>query len=164
SKNEIKRERPGTGSKSARSLLDLSIVNTSSSGQAVAPGPMANAGTVDDHHFSTGHLLADLKSRTISSGFITISAQGAKFVLTVAPTVILARLLNPQDFGLVAIVTAVTGFFRVFKDAGLSTATVQRDSITHAQVSNLFWINVAVGGLISLVIAAMAPGLAVFYH
>ena len=55
---------------------------------------------------------------------------------------ILARLLTPRDFGLVAMVWTIMGFLRVFKEAGLSTATVQREGITHAQVSNLFWINV----------------------
>ena len=47
---------------------------------------------------------------------------------------VLARLLTPGDFGLIAMVTSVTGFLRVFKDLGLSTATVQRENINHAQV------------------------------
>ena len=63
---------------------------------------------------------------------------------------VLARLLVPQDFGLFAMVTTVMGFLRIFQDAGLSMATVQRQEITHAQVSNLFWVNVAVGGVATL--------------
>jgi len=78
--------------------------------------------------------------------------------------VILARLLTPHDFGLVAMVTTVTSFLRVFKDAGLSIATVQRERITHAQVSNLFWINIAVSILGTLILAASAPVIARFYH
>jgi O-antigen/teichoic acid export membrane protein len=116
-----------------------------------------------DPHFATGHLLADLKGRIISSGFVTTLAQAALFVLNFGSIVILARILTPQDFGLVAMVTTVTGFLRIFNDAGLSTATVQREGITHAQVSNLFWINVAVGGLMSLIIAVSAPAIAWFY-
>ena len=58
----------------------------------------------------------------------------------------------------------VTGFLLVFKDAGLSIATVQREYITHAQVSNLFWVNVAVSILTTLTIAAAAPVIARFYH
>jgi PST family polysaccharide transporter len=77
---------------------------------------------------------------------------------------ILARLLTPRDFGLVAMVTTVTSFLRVFKDAGLSIATVQRERITHAQVSNLFWINIAVSTLSTLIVAASAPVIARFYH
>ena len=115
-------------------------------------------------HFKTDHLLRNLKGHTISSGAVTVSAQGAKFVLSLVSTMVLARLLMPRDFGLVAMVTTVTSFLRVFKDAGLSIATVQRDRITHAQVSNLFWINVAVSIVSSLVVAAMAPVLAWFYR
>ena len=115
-------------------------------------------------HFRTDHLLRNLKGHTISSGAVTVSAQGAKFILSLVSTMVLARLLMPRDFGLVAMVTTVTSFLRVFKDAGLSIATVQRERITHAQVSNLFWINVAVSIVSSLVVAAMAPVLAWFYR
>src|SRR5206468_2493229 len=115
-------------------------------------------------HFTTDHLLTNLRGRTISSVAVTMSAQAAKFALSLASIVILARLLTPRDFGLVAMVTTVTGFLLVFKDAGLSIATVQRESITHAQVSNLFWINVGISFLCTLVVAASAPLIARFYH
>ena len=77
---------------------------------------------------------------------------------------VLARLLPPQDFGLVAMVMTVMGFLRIFKDAGLSTATIQRDEITHAQVSNLFWINAVLSGAMTLIIATCAPVIAWFYR
>lgn len=115
-------------------------------------------------HFETDHLLPNLKRHTISSGAVTMSAQGAKFFLSLVSTMILARLLTPRDFGLVAMVTTITGFMGVFKDAGLSIATVQQERITHAQVSNLFWINVAVSVLSSLIVVAFAPVIAWFYH
>jgi len=115
-------------------------------------------------HLSTEHLVDNLKARTVSSGVITVTAQGVQFVLTLVSTMVLARLLTPADFGLVAMVWTVMGFLRVFKEAGLSTATVQREGITHAQVSNLFWINVAMSGLITLLVMAAAPIIAWFYR
>jgi O-antigen/teichoic acid export membrane protein len=117
-----------------------------------------------EHHFATVHLLANLRQRTISSGLVTLAAQGAKFFVNLAYIMVLARLLAPQAFGLVAMVTTVMGFLRIFQEAGLSTATVQRQDITHAQVSNLFWVNVAVGGTITLLLAASAPAIAWFYR
>jgi len=111
----------------------------------------------------TDHLLANLKRRTISSGFVTTAAQGAKFALTLVYTIVMARLLVPQDFGVVAIATTVIGVLRVFKDTGPSTATVQRNRISHAQVSNLFWINVAASALLSLLVAVGTPAIAWFY-
>ena len=118
----------------------------------------------NEKHLRTDHLLRDLKGRTISSAVVTIIAQGAQFVLNLGSIMIMARLLTPQDFGLFAMVTTVMGFLRVFKDAGLSTATVQREGITHAQVSNLFWINVATSGAIAVILALGAPAIAWFYR
>jgi O-antigen/teichoic acid export membrane protein len=147
---------------------DVMSVDSSSTLKAEGPRAVPSVGlaaaTASEEHFATAHLLADLKRRTISSGFVTISAQAAKFLLTLGSTMILARLLTPRDFGLVAMVTTVVGFLRVFKDAGLSIATVQRERITQAQVSNLFWINVGVSCLGSLIMAASAWVIGRFYH
>src|SRR6266704_6615285 len=118
----------------------------------------------NERHLSTDHLLTNLRQRTISSGVVTAVAQGVQFFLNLAYIMVLARLLVPQDFGLVAMVTTVTGFLRIFQDAGLSMATVQRQEITHAQVSNLFWVNVTVGGVTALLVAASAPAVAWFYR
>jgi O-antigen/teichoic acid export membrane protein len=51
----------------------------------------------------------------------------------------------------------------MFKDMGLSMATVQRAEISHAQVSTLFWINVAISTIIMGLTAALAPAIAWFY-
>jgi O-antigen/teichoic acid export membrane protein len=128
--------------------------------QSVGP----ETASVVEQHFATDHLLANLRQRTISSGLVTALAQGAQFFLNLAYIMVLARVLAPQDFGLVAMVTTVIGFLRIFQDAGLSTATVQRQEITHAQVSNLFWVNITVGSAITLLVAASAPAVAWFYH
>src|SRR5262245_53737879 len=100
------------------------------------PSPM---GSSSEQHFATHHLLTNLRQRTISSGLIIAAAQGAQFFVNLAYIMVLARLLAPQEFGLVTMVTTIMGFLRIFQDAGLSTATVQREEITHGQVSNLFW-------------------------
>jgi PST family polysaccharide transporter len=60
-------------------------------------------------------------------------------------------------------VATVTGFAALFKDFGLSAATVQRDVLSHEQVSSLFWINVLVGLGITLALAAVAPAVAALY-
>lgn len=145
---------------------DPSIVTSGMSSSGGAMPCSVATGEDDRHqkHFKTDHLLNNLKGHTISSGTVTMSAQGGKFLLSMVSTMILARLLTPRDFGLVAMVTTVTGFLGVFKDAGLSIATVQRERITHAQVSNLFWINIAVSAVTALTLATAAPVVARFYH
>lgn len=94
---------------------------------------------------------------------MTVGAQGVKFILGMGSTMILARLLTPEDYGLIAMVSAVTGFVLMFKDMGLSMATVQKAEINHGQISTLFWINVGLSVIIALIIIAMAPAVAWFY-
>lgn len=113
--------------------------------------------------FSADYLLADIKVRTVRGGIITLAGQLLKFIMQLGVTAILARMLTPTDFGLVAMVTAVTGFVALFKDAGLCMATVQQQRITHDQISTVFWINFGLGITLMFVTAAIAPCLAWLY-
>jgi O-antigen/teichoic acid export membrane protein len=106
----------------------------------------------------------DLKRKTMVGAIAALSAQGAKFVLQFATTMVLARLLSPDDFGLQGMVAILTGFLTLFADAGLSMATIQRLEVTHEQTSTLFWINVAVGAMLTALCVALAPLLVSFYH
>jgi O-antigen/teichoic acid export membrane protein len=135
---------------------------SSQAASALRVGVAAAAIDPNDRYLSTEHLRTNLKHRTISSGFVTVVSQGTKFALTLASTVILSRMLDPKDFGLLAMVTSLMSLLRIFKDAGLSTATVQSETITHAQVSNLFWINVGLGSLLAVLMAAGSPLIAWF--
>jgi O-antigen/teichoic acid export membrane protein len=140
------------------------VANRAGSGETRAEDHFSEEIDANERHLSTDHLLTNLRHRTISSGLVTAAAQGAQFFLNLGYIMVLARLLVPQDFGLVAMVTVVIDFLRAFQDFGLSTATVQRQQITHAQVSNLFWVNITVGGGISLLVAALSPAIAWFYR
>ena len=62
-----------------------------------------------------------------------------------ATLVVLARLLPPSAFGLLAMVAALGAILDLVKEFGLSAATIQKQDISHAQVSALFWINAARG-------------------
>jgi O-antigen/teichoic acid export membrane protein len=108
--------------------------------------------------------MKDLKARTLRGGFAKVCAQATSFLLRIGSLMVLARLLDPKDFGLVSMVTVFTGVFSLFRDAGLSTVTVQRPTISHEQLSTLFWVNMLVGGILAILTAAVAPVLVVFYH
>ena len=105
-----------------------------------------------------------LKQSTLRGGLARVVSQAASFVLRIGSLLVLARLLNPTDFGLVGMVTVVTGVFGLFRDAGLSMVTIQRSSISEAEISALFWLNMLVGTVLALLCAAAAPGLVAFYH
>jgi O-antigen/teichoic acid export membrane protein len=115
-------------------------------------------------HLRTDHLLHNIGRRAVSGGFVTVGAQAAKFALNIGGVAILARLLTASEFGLVGMVLAITGLAGIFNTLGLSTATVQRQDITQKQVSNLFWINIAASGIVTIVCSCLAPVLAWFYR
>lgn len=121
-------------------------------GAAIRPG-------VDpaERRFRTDHLDATLGRRTARSGATALASQACKFLLHLAGTVVLARLLAPEDYGLFAVVFAVVAFFSIFRESGLSAATVQSAEVTHAQVSALFWIGLALCAALALLTAASAP-------
>lgn len=96
-------------------------------------------------------------------GVWAIAAEGIDFFLRLAAVAVLARLLLPEHFGLISMVTAITAVAERFKDAGLSIATVQFREITHAQISTLFWVNLLLGFLIATFIAALSFPIAAFY-
>ena len=116
-----------------------------------------------DRLFRTDHLKPNLAARSVRGGAVTLAAQGLRFAIQIGSTMILARLLVPGDFGLIGMAVAVTGFVALFRDLGLSQATIQRESITHADVNALFWVNVAVSTVLALLTVAMAPLLGWFY-
>ena len=103
--------------------------------------------------------MQDLKAKVIRGGLARLCAQGATFILRIGSLMILARLLSPKDFGLVGMVTAVTGVLTLFRDFGLSSAAVQRATVTEEQISTLFWINILLGTVLGLVTLAMAPAI-----
>jgi O-antigen/teichoic acid export membrane protein len=114
--------------------------------------------------FESGHLSRDLARKSVRGGVATMTGQGIQFALNTAGTVVLARLLTPADFGLIGMVTVVTGFLEMFKTAGLSTATVQQEYISREQVSVLFWVNVLISIGLGLFILAGSPLVAMLYR
>lgn len=124
--------------------------------RAEGPGPEAGL-------FDTDHLQSGLRGRAVRGGAVTLAGQVLRIGLRLIGLAVLARLLVPEDFGLLYGVLAVTGFITVFREAGLSTATIQRDRINPGQISTLFWINVGLGAAVAAAVAALAPVLAWMY-
>jgi PST family polysaccharide transporter len=107
--------------------------------------------------------MKDLKQRTIQSGVAKLCSQAADVTIRIASLMIMSRLLDPKDFGLVAMVTVVAGLYGLLVTAGLSEATIQAPAITDEQLSLLFWINIALGIILALACVLSAPILVKFY-
>lgn len=77
---------------------------------------------------------------------------------------VLARILVPDDFGVVAAATVVVSFSQVFWDAGLAKALIQRQEQVAEASDVVFWINLALGGVLLLGLLATADIIASFFH
>ena len=106
---------------------------------------------------------AGVGPRAVRGGLAALGGQGVRAVVRLAGIAALGRLLAPADFGLVAMVTVLTGFVGLFTDVGLSAATVQSPTLSRRQVSTLFWLNIALGCVLAGLTAASAPLVAWFY-
>jgi O-antigen/teichoic acid export membrane protein len=113
---------------------------------------------------TTDGLRRNLRARSIRGAIYLALGSGGEFALRIVSTSILARLLVPEHFGLITMVTAITGIAGQFSQLGLSTVTIQRRDIDHHQVSNLFWINVALGVTLFGIFCAVSPLVARFYQ
>jgi PST family polysaccharide transporter len=107
--------------------------------------------------------VSDLKYRTF--GGVSWSAIGkvADQVIKLLIGVILARLLTPSDFGLVGMVVVFTGFARIFQSFGLGSALVHISDLTEAHLSTVFWFNLVMGVILTILYSSLAPLLASFY-
>lgn len=130
--------------------------------QTIKPRPRADFDD-PDKYFRTDHLKEDLGRRSARGGAVTLASQGLKFAISTASTIVLARLLAPEDFGLIGMVAILVNFVSMFQYMGLSTATVRWPELTHKQVSTLFWVNTGLSAAIMFVTAACAPLVAWFY-
>jgi polysaccharide transporter, PST family len=112
---------------------------------------------------NTDHLNKDLGQRTAHGGMVAMAVQPIRMLMQFIATAILARLLVPEDFGLVAMATAVTSFVAIFSELGLTSATIQRPQIDQETVSGLFFISLGIGCFLVPVVCGMAPLAAWFF-
>lgn len=107
--------------------------------------------------------ISDLKKESIRGGFWSIFAQVVNFSIQIIGTMVLARMLFPEDYGLMAMVGTLIGFVAVFRDMGLSTATIQTEDLDDHLFSSIFFVNLILGFLLTFVFALMAPLVSWFF-
>lgn len=105
-----------------------------------------------------------LGSRAAAGAAKTMAGQGARMVVQFGGIILLARLLSPEDYGVMAMVTALVGICEILRDFGLSSAAIQAKSLSREQRDNLFWLNSGIGLVLGLCVFAGAGLIADFYH
>lgn len=99
----------------------------------------------------------------LRGGLVTGGAQVVRMAIQFVSVVVLARLLVPEDFGLVASVSPIVAFVGLFQNLGLQQAVIQRKEIAERQLNQVFWISAVVGLACTLVVVALSPAVARFY-
>jgi PST family polysaccharide transporter len=106
---------------------------------------------------NTDHLNRGLGQRAARGGIIAMAAQPIRMLIQFFITAVMARLLEPDAFGLVAMATAVTGFVALFSELGLTAATIQRGQVDQDMVSGLFFIGLGISIVLVPIVCAFAP-------
>jgi polysaccharide transporter, PST family len=101
--------------------------------------------------------------RSLRAGAVVLSARVLVTVIQLLTLLVLARLLSPEDYGLVGMVTAITVFAPLLVGLGTPDAVVRRPRITEQEISALFWLSVAVGCSAALMMAVCGPLIAWAY-
>jgi PST family polysaccharide transporter len=122
----------------------------------IAPGTDEPTGTrVDD--------AAVLGGRPLRSGALMLVSHGVQLAVGVGAVMILARLLTPRDFGLLAMASLLLDLVRSLRDFGLPMAVVHEAELDRAQLSRLFWVNLRIGAVVTLAAFLLAPVAAWFF-
>ncbi|WP_372785070.1 lipopolysaccharide biosynthesis protein [Phenylobacterium sp.] len=105
-----------------------------------------------------------LRRRSAVGAAVTLVAQGVKFVLRFGSTVVMARLLAPAEFGLVAMVSPIVAFAVALNDVGFSQAIIRDHALPPKQISSLFWLSLLVSAGLAAVLLVASPVAALVYR
>src|SRR5258708_21643713 len=133
-------------------------------GSAIVKGaktlkPFQSDGTF--HPIVTGK---DLRRTAVRGAGAATAGSAGNFALQIGSIGILARLLFPSDFGIVTMVTTFSLLLRSFGLACFTEFIMQHEDLTDSLASNLFWINLGIGTVLTLAFAASGHLLAAFFH
>jgi O-antigen/teichoic acid export membrane protein len=117
-----------------------------------------------NNYLNATHVTSDLKTRAVAASGVTVFSKLIVYGIQAIGGVILARLVAPEYFGLVAMVTVFSNILVEFGVLRLAEATIQEKTITHDQISTLLWINFALCAMLALFFMALSPLIVRFYR
>ena len=118
---------------------------------------------MNDAQFDAGLHEQDLQRRSVRGVAFSLAAQVVRFMLQFSSQILLARLLLPADFGLVAMAAPVLALAQTIGELGLAQAVIQRPALTQAELSSLFWLSMAINAALAVLMLAVAPAVALLY-
>jgi len=107
--------------------------------------------------------MVDLKQRTLHGLTWASVSQATKLVMQFSVTAILARLLEPSDFGLLAMANIFIYLGALLNEQGFSSALIQNQEVNDNHYSTVFWINIALGLFLMSLLHIAIPAIVVFF-
>ncbi len=108
--------------------------------------------------------MSDLRKRAVLGAKWSSASTIVVTLLELVQLVVLARLLTPQDFGLMAMVMLFLVFAQSFADLGVSAAIIHRENITQHQLSSLYWLTLLSGVIVAVLFVMVSPLVVLFYR
>lgn len=105
----------------------------------------------------------NLRYRVASSVAYVGIAQAVRMAVQFVSVIVMSRLLTPTDFGVIAMISPLIAFVMLLQGMGLASAVANARDVTHAQLSTVFWINVAISMALAVLVACAAPLVGMFY-
>ena len=115
-------------------------------------------------YLDTRHLQHGLKKKSVKGAGYSLISQVLSVGIQTIGIIILARMLSPMDFGLIAMVTAFNLFLKNYGYNGIREAVIQRADLTHQQMSKLFWVYLAIMITLTIGFIAASQLIALFYQ
>jgi len=108
--------------------------------------------------------MSELKSQTIRGVFWSfIEKFGSQFILLISQ-IVLARLLDPRDFGLLGMLAIFIAISQAFIDSGFDNALIQKKDANQTDYSTVFFFNISIGVVLYLILFFTAPLIADFFR
>jgi PST family polysaccharide transporter len=106
----------------------------------------------------------EAKRRARSGPLLLLARRAFSLIVTFVSTITIARLISPAEYGLANMALVILGFAQIFRDFGLTNAVLRKGVISLEEMSFIFWFNAGTTIGLALIIAAIAPLAAQFYH
>lgn len=119
---------------------------------------------VKDHFFDTVALRGQVTSLSGKSGAFTLAISLIKAVLLVATTTVMARLIPPDEFGVIALAMPILFVASSLSQMGLTQAIAQKEEMTHKLASDLFWLGMCAGLAISLLMIPAGQAVTIYFE
>ena len=107
--------------------------------------------------------MTNLKNDAISAMTWKLLERGGNSIVAMAVQIVMARLLVPEQFGMLAIMLVFVNIGNVMVQSGMNTAIIQAEHIERVDCSTVFWMSLAIAIALYAVVFLFAPMLATFY-